>query len=553
MALAKKRRIHGIARDLAADTISGHGGIDVSATMDTTCAVYYHIVRNALQAVNTLELIFDASRFATRDTEMTQVFAFEGVLPVQAIRHPRLTAHGRPTSYGFAANLPPARHRELRWREGVAGSKPSKEEKERYRVSGFQANRGMATHDLIQMLNCLLGHAGKCLISYQCPLLPRLAAEEERVWCKEKLRWLRRKVALTERQLHHWEPEVPNEIFLQEWNKIPMLLLTLDQASTGWGACHFLCAPGSAGITAHGIRKDSKRRKQVLKKISGGMNLLLDFIADPFHRSWNDWKQAIKHAIGHITSSIVQMTVVYNHNYQPYLNGANLVKKEEFLKEFQVFNAQHGADWQEVLSELATDGVTAHGAHSEGEAQRLYEALVLQNQHFVKKGTYAKQSAWYSIVEAIAHHDKLFIPWRYLLTQVARDLLRQGTKLSELQEKAVKTLKEVADLPHAGLDDQQTKEHHKKAMQEMKKKAGAGQQIVLCPLLMHNWNWFNMRLVLLFGQYMWSEQTLLSTEKQHLSSTSPMYCPYRPVTARICCACCGMEEHVMLKSGLDLG
>ena len=120
---------------------------------------------------------------------------------------------------------------------------------------------------------------------------------------------------------------VPNEIFLQKWNKIPMLLLTLDQASTGWGACHFLCAPGSAGITAHGIRKDSKRRKQVLKKIFGGMNLLLDFIADPFHRSWNDWKQAIKHAIGHITSSIVQMTVVYNHNYQPYLNGANLVKK----------------------------------------------------------------------------------------------------------------------------------------------------------------------------------------------------------------------------------
>ena len=178
-----------------------------------------------------------------------------------------------------------------------------------------------------------------------------------------------------------------------------------------------------------------------------------------------------------------------------------------------MFNAQHGADWQEVLSELATDGATAHGAHSEGEAQRLYEALVLQNQHFVKKGTYAKQSAWYSIVEAIAHHDKLFIPWRFLLTQVARDLLRQGTKLSELQEKAVKTLKEVADLPHAGLDDQQTKEHREKAIQEMKKKAGAGQQIVLCPLLMHNWNWFNMRLVLLFGQYMWSEQTLLSTEK----------------------------------------
>ena len=62
------------------------------------------------------------------------------------------------------------------------------------------------------------------------------------------------------------------------------------------------------------------------------MNLLMYFHGDPFHRSWNDWKLIVKRAQGNVYSSVVQMTAVYNHNYQPYLSGANLAKKGEFLK-----------------------------------------------------------------------------------------------------------------------------------------------------------------------------------------------------------------------------
>ena len=160
-----------------------------------------------------------------------------------------------------------------------------------------------------------------------------------------------------------------------------MLLLTLDQASTGWGACHFLVSP----MTDHGMSRPTKARKRiVIRRRGGGMNLLLDFTFDPYHRSWNDWKWAIKHASGNLASSVLQMTVVYNHNYQPYLNGSNLAKKAEFLLEFQNFCSQD-PEWHDIASKLMLDGATAHGAHSEKEANDLFKAFVLNCEHFKKK------------------------------------------------------------------------------------------------------------------------------------------------------------------------
>ena len=50
-------------------------------------------------------------------------------------------------------------------------------------------------------------------------------------------------------------------------------------------------------------------------------------------------------------------------------------------------------------------------------------------------------------------------------------------------------------------------------MQEIKKKAGRGNHILIC-LLMHNTNFFNMRLLLQVGQYLWPEQTALSEKKK---------------------------------------
>jgi len=55
-----------------------------------------------------------------------------------------------------------------------------------------------------------------------------------------------------------------------------------------------------------------------------------------------------------------------------------------------------------------------------------------------------------------------------------------------------------------GKIEQDTKDEHKGRMQELKK--AAGNSLQMSALLTHNWNFFNMRVVLLFGVSLWHEQ-----------------------------------------------
>ena len=47
---------------------------------------------------------------------------------------------------------------------------------------------------------------------------------------------------------------------------------------------------------------------------------------------------------------------------------------------------RHDAEWQSLCPSLLADMATAHGADTHKEVQKLYEAMVLLNRHFVKKG-----------------------------------------------------------------------------------------------------------------------------------------------------------------------
>ena len=112
---------------------------------------------------------------------------------------------------------------------------------------------------------------------------------------------------------------------------------------------------------------------------------------------------------------------------------------------------------------------TVHGADSHREAQKLYDILVLQNEHFLLKGNFVRNSAWYSIVEAAQHYDGSFQAWRFLLPAVAKSLLKSGANLKQLQEKAAQSLLDAVSMTDHGLDEGQTKEQHKALMQAMKK------------------------------------------------------------------------------------
>ena len=184
-------------------------------------------------------------------------------------------------------------------------------------------------------------------------------------------------------------PELPDSMLATTaWTAQPLLQLSIDQASTGWSACHFLSWPVEQQSHGNGSPGQARRVRRTLPRVRGGMNLLLNFMVDPYHRSWNDFKWACKHAMGNMNSSILQMMVVYNHNYQPYLNGANLAKKKEFLLDFGQLFPQHGHEWEELLSNLGSVTTADHGVEFGGgagsvpEAAALYETLVKQCKHF---------------------------------------------------------------------------------------------------------------------------------------------------------------------------
>ena len=80
-AISKKRKLGSSGRELAAD--SGMGGLGVNTTdvQVKTCTAYYNTVRSAMEVATTLEMCMDASRFGTKDIEITCVYAHDGDYP----------------------------------------------------------------------------------------------------------------------------------------------------------------------------------------------------------------------------------------------------------------------------------------------------------------------------------------------------------------------------------------------------------------------------------------------------------------------------------------
>ena len=202
---------------------------------------------------------------------------------------------------------------------------------------------------------------------------------------------------------------------------------------------------------------------------------------------------------------MLQMSVVFNCNYQPYLQGANMQKKRELMAELSAVLPVPPADFEQLLDALALDErsapVTSHGAGA-----RAYEQHGLRNPNCRRKGPYVRQSAWYSIIAAIQHYDAGFQALRWLLREIAKRLLKLGADVKALKMEAVGTFLEKT----AG-DGTQSKQEHQEQMAQLRKTKG--NQLVLSPIFMHNLNFFNCRVMLLVAGHLWSEQTLWSVDK----------------------------------------
>jgi hypothetical protein len=395
--------------------------------------------------------------------------------------------------------------RELSWRVGAAGTKISEAEAKVFGEKGLRPQQGMKIYDTIRCLNHVLSiSTGRTLADFQVgpwePMLPGSI----RHWDVGQQRWLRTSsvdgapppmdvdaagasagnvgAAPQENDTLELPDEQPRA------DQAPLLLLTMDQASAGWAAAHFLAAPAP-----------------------GGMGLLVHFQGDTFHRSWNDFRWACGRAKGHIKHSMIQMTICYNCNYGPWLRAAFMAKKKEALLEYISMSQghevpslmAHASTWGCVALLAAQDAREPTPGDEEG-LTRLFDEQVLCNHNFQKKGPYVKMCSWYSIIDAIEYYDPVWTSWKHLMEWLSTNLLPTSAKKS--RDKVTQELAGAMDDAHS-----MTSTDHKAQLMEIKR--SAGNVLLMTPLLLTAENLFNMRLLLLVGQPLRTEQSLWASCK----------------------------------------
>ena len=290
--------------------------------------------------------------------------------------------------------------RELSWRMGKAGAKLTAAEIQVFGKTGLRPFQGMKTYDTIRMIQHILHNIGHSLIQYQLGPWTVMRPGSVRYWCSINQRWFRttptptsdRRVGTSHTtapthevssELHQateQEDSMELEDKFTDLVSLPLLLLVLDQASTGWAAAHFLASP-----------------------TPGGMGLHVHFAADPFHRSWNDFKWACSKATGHLNHSMIQMTICYNANYGPWMKAAFMLKKREALMEYIALHSSAEARSLTASGQLQWEGSSALVAADAREGlpadmacvQNLFDTTMLTNTNFLKKGPYVKMCAWY--------------------------------------------------------------------------------------------------------------------------------------------------------------
>ena len=134
------------------------------------------------------------------------------------------------------AQSPPQALRELSWRIGKAGEKVTEAEALVFGKKGFRPHDGMKIYDAVRMVNHVLGcTTGQSLINYQLGPWPSVEPGSVRFWCKSSQRWRRTTSTMTA-----WsEASPPQDTEELEDNcielaSLPLLLMSLDQASSGW-------------------------------------------------------------------------------------------------------------------------------------------------------------------------------------------------------------------------------------------------------------------------------------------------------------------------------
>ena len=445
--------------------------------MKRRCNYYGREVRQAFKRARVVEVLLDAGSLGGNDLEVAATFSSDV---------------GPPGGQGLTGYLPPVKRPQLVWRDAPAGAPLSDVDKAKLKASGFTSAPGEKAYLYAKVLNHLLDNMGHKLLEFESEPMPRLRPGELRYWSPTRARWLRcDSLSYSDVKSHQLElPDVYLVLTRLGGDGVKMFLKSADQEAAGRRCGHGLATA----------------------KEQGGMGLMCDFQpgGEDYHRSWNDFQWATRHSRGRLDATRVEISYVYNSNYMPYLKAGNMQTKKESLADISQIQPVPDADWEANVDSFMMDAREGP-ATTRAAVREKYREGFLSNEDFLKKGRFVRQAAWYSIIDVGHARDSSFQVTRRLLTDVALKLLRKGCDVQALENAALQDLEEAA--ARAISHNEVTAREDFKAKLAKARKATKGHQLVLSPVLLHNVNFFNMRVMLLVGRFLWSVQTWHSVHK----------------------------------------
>ena len=168
-----------------------------------------------------------------------------------------------------------------------------------------------------------------------------------------------------------------------------------------------------------------------------GLELNLEWDSDYSHDGWNDVQAACRLSYGGFNFTNIQMAVVYNSNYAPYLTGANLGSKRELLREFLQLNPDIPEAFAEDLDVSSLDARSLCPGDDDEEQER-YEMDALRNENFQKRGYYVRMCVFFSLIKAHRLNDPRWSAWKKLLEWASRNLGDQDdVDAQRVQEKTI--------------------------------------------------------------------------------------------------------------------
>ena len=277
------------------------------------------------------------------------------------------------------------------------------------RLEGFREMKG---------LSCALGSIGLSVADFQVPtgLICRPLNESElRVKGPDGLWYIYNEETQTQ------VVEVPADMDL---GAVPCLLSISDQGPNNLAALSFLTLSSEA--------------------------LMMWTAFDPYHRAWNDLKNALKRSVCGGWRAVLELTLVANLNYGPFGSSSWFYKKKSKLEDFMACNTIQSPTWRRYQHLICQEQGIAE-PNSEAEAEDLFDSLK-SLETFNQKGPLIKLMRWFSFFESMLFHKGQLWATKMVVEHQAGE---EAPSEKEVPEEPPK--------PHAD---------HKKELQELKKRKG---------------------------------------------------------------------------------